>query len=243
MHISFLKHKSPWTSETEVASLWLVKLLQGNWCKGLHHLQIYHTPWHELFMSVVLRSPCQVLQPLLRKGVFLSGPLWADRSQKKAAKSRGLVAPKRVGSGQFTVQSICLFTAPAPAPKQVFYQMHVILCLSAAAIASHVKTFAPKNKWIENCTKLFLFSCDGGILIRHFFHFLTQFRHVSSGTLRYTLSAGRKMSRWEPAPRCLPKIGLLFFFFNQCALHGPCVVQIISFKRFLDAFSLKTSAF
>lgn len=98
--------------------------------------------------------------------------LRVDRSQKKAAKRRGLVAPVRVGRGQFAVQNICpliwkegfLFCPPGSFTE----------CLSFFA---SVQT----NTFILNCTNL-ICALDRCNQSTFFSYFLTQQRCFSAGT-------------------------------------------------------------
>ena len=74
-------------------------------------------------------------------------PLCADRSQKKAAERRGLVAPKRVGRGQFS--------GPKHLPFQCLYLRKSGSCFTSVGRSHNAcHPFTPWHKFRPNHTNL-----------------------------------------------------------------------------------------
>lgn len=122
------------------------KLFQWNEADESHHLHFNHMLRNELCVFTVGDVEESMPAP---PGSAQEGRVLSDSSgltaQKKAAKRCGLVAPVRVGRGQFSVQNICpliwkegfLFCPPGSFTE----------CLSFFA-------WVQTNKFILNCTNL-----------------------------------------------------------------------------------------
>lgn len=103
-------------------------------------------------------------------------PLRADRSQKKAAKCRGLVAPKRAGRGQFSVHNVCSFIAyiwqKAVPVLHHRVLLHILVILSAVLIVSNcLKPLHPETCWAVQTSLVFV--TRGSFSQWWFSHFLT----------------------------------------------------------------------